>query len=124
MSYPAKASQEHLKKLPSKLAPMTLNVVNDHVPIFKTTSWLDVQLRNMMGHLAEFGFKAEYQKNLITCGCVWHNRWFCNLNLGPGLSKEATDFTSEGDSILVLESSDRVDEHLDKIRLVKLVILI
>ena len=71
-----RASQEHLKKLSSKLAPMTLNVVNDHVPIFKTTSWLDVQLRNMMGHLAEFGFKAEYQKNLITCGCVWHNSGF------------------------------------------------
>ena len=50
------------------------------------------------------------------------------LYLGPRLSKEATDFTCEGDSILVLESSDRVDEHLDKIRLViynvKLVILI
>ena len=33
--------------------------------------------------------------------------------LGTRLSKEATHFTGKGDSVLVLESPDRVNEHLN-----------
>ena len=34
------------------------------------------------------------------------------LYLGPRLSKEATDFAGESDSVLILESPDCVNEHL------------
>ena len=34
-------------------------------------------------------------------------------NLGTRFSKEATHFTGKGDSVLVLESPDRVNEHLN-----------
>ena len=33
-------------------------------------------------------------------------------NLGPRLSEEATHFTGKGDSVLVLECTDCVNEHL------------
>ena len=41
------------QELASNLAAMALNVVNDHIPIFQSTSWLNVQFRHMVGHLVE-----------------------------------------------------------------------
>ena len=87
---------------------MTLNVVDHQVSILKTTSWLDVQLRHVVGNLR---IGVVWSPFHIFIGWILYFTTI-KVHLGSRLSKEAANFAGEGDPVLVLERADSVDENL------------
>ena len=65
-----------MKDLASNLAAMALNVVGDQISIFKSTPWLNVQLRHVVGNLVgNFDFQDKMVVNLVfwtLCGAFFY----------------------------------------------------